>query len=100
MLSFLLVDAGDIVAELAALQRQALDRMAGQLRQCRRESDKLAEAAPSLEPMLLAGVAWRVGECLGSEDPAAQLADLDGELVEFVLAPYLGSARARRAARG
>ena len=50
--------------------------------------------------MLLAGVAWRVGECLHGEDPAAQLVGLDGELVEFVLAPYLGSARARRAARG
>jgi AcrR family transcriptional regulator len=94
-LRFLLIDAQTAGPALLAAQQRAAERLAEPLRDGRSENEGAATLAPGTEEMLVAGMAWRVGRALLDGD---RLADLQGELVEFALAPYLGAGRARRLA--
>lgn len=95
-LRFLLLDAQTAGPKLAAEQRLALKRLAGRLREGRSDYEKAVDLAPGTEEMIVAALAWRIGARLLDGGP---LKEIEPELVEFALAPYLGAGPARRLAR-
>ncbi|HYG97095.1 MAG TPA: TetR/AcrR family transcriptional regulator [Solirubrobacterales bacterium] len=82
-------------ASLAACERQyaALETLADLLRQGRRFYPRAAQMPAATERALVGGVASIVADRLLSEEPHS-LADLEPQLVEFLLVPYLGRAGA------
>jgi AcrR family transcriptional regulator len=87
-------------ASLAASERQyaALETFADLLRQGRRFYPRAAEMPPSIERALIGGVASIVSDRLLSEEPQA-LIDLEPQLAEFLLVPYLGRVEANKFAQ-
>jgi AcrR family transcriptional regulator len=84
-------------ASLAACERQyaALETLASLLREGRRFYPRAAEMPPATERALVGGVASIISARLLSEEPQA-LIDLEPQLAEFLLVPYLGRAEASR----
>jgi AcrR family transcriptional regulator len=87
-------------ASLAASERQyaALETFADLLRQGRRFYPRAAEMPPEIERALVGGVASIVSDRLLSEEPQA-LIDLEPQLAEFLLVPYLGRDEASKLAQ-
>ena len=87
-------------ASLAASERQyvALETLADLLREGRRFYPQVAEMPPTIERALVGGVVSVVSDRLLSEEPKA-LVDLEPQLAEFLLVPYLGRSEASRFAR-
>lgn len=85
---------------LAACERQyaALETLADLLREGRRFYPRAAEMPPAIERALIGGVASIVADRLLSEEPQA-LAELEPQLAEFLLVPYLGRAGASKFAQ-
>lgn len=86
-------------ASLAAHERQfaILERFAEQLRDGRRHYPQAAKMPPTTERALVGGIASIVSDRLLSEEPGA-LVELEPQLAEFLLAPYLGRTEAHRLA--
>lgn len=86
---------------LVASERQyaALDTLADLLREGRRFYPEAAEMPPAIERALVGGVASIIFGRLLSEEPRA-LIDLEPQLAEFLLVPYLGRAGASRFTQG
>ena len=84
-------------ASLVASERQysALETLANLLREGRRIYPGAAEMPPAIERALVGGVASIISDRLLSEEPQA-LIDLEPQLAEFLLVPYLGRAEASR----
>lgn len=84
-------------ASLVASERQyaALETLADLLREGRRFYPRAAEMPATTERALVGGVASIVADRLLSEEPKA-LIDLEPQLVEFLLLPYLGRAEASK----
>jgi AcrR family transcriptional regulator len=72
-------------------------RLAEMLEDGRRRTLPPPDLPPSVEWVLVAGVLTRVSELLLAEEPSA-LIDLQPEVVELVLTPYVGAGNARRLA--
>lgn len=87
-------------ASLAANERQyaALETFADLLREGRRLYPRAAEMPPETERALVGGIASIVSDRLLSEEPQT-LVDLEPQLAEFLLVPYLGRAEASRFAQ-
>jgi AcrR family transcriptional regulator len=87
-------------ASMAAAERQYafLGRFAGLLRNGRSRYPRAATLAPATERHLVGGAASIVCEHLLAEEPGV-LPDLEPQLVEALLTPYLGATAARREAR-
>jgi len=87
-------------SSLAASERQnaALETFVDLLRQGRRYYPRAADMPPETERALVGGVASIVSGRLLSEEPQA-LIELEPQLAEFLLAPYLGRAEANRFAQ-
>jgi len=87
-------------ASLVASERQyaALEALANLLREGRRLYPGAAEMPPATERALVGGVASIISDRLLSEEPRA-LIDLEPQLTEFLLVPYLGRAEASRFAQ-
>lgn len=87
-------------ASLVASERQyaALDGLADLLSEGRRFYPRAAEMPPATERALVGGIASIVSDRLLSEEPRA-LVDLEPQLAEFLLLPYLGRAEASRFVR-
>ena len=87
-------------ASLVACERQyaALEALADLLREGRRFYPRAAQMPPVTERALIGGVASIVSDRLLSEEPRA-LIDLEPQLAEFLLVPYLGRAEAGRFTR-
>ena len=87
-------------ASLVASERQyaALETLANLLREGRRFYPGAAEMPPATERALVGGVASIIADRLLSEEPQA-LIDLEPQLAEFLLVPYLGRAEASRFAQ-
>ncbi len=92
------VEAG--AASMAAHERQfaTMESFADLLREGRRHYPQTAEMPPEMERVLVGGIASIVSGRLLAEEPLA-LAELEPELTEFVLVPYVGASEARRVAR-
>lgn len=88
-------------ASLAARERQfaTLDGFSELLRDGRKHYAAAAQMPPTMERALVGGIASIVSDRLLSEEPAA-LAELEPQLAEFLLVPYLGRSEARRIAQG
>ncbi len=86
-------------ASLALIERQhaAFDRFAALLREGRRHYPETAALPEAIELALVGGIASIVSRCLLAEEPQA-IDALEPQLVELVLAPYLGAEEARRVA--
>lgn len=86
---------------LVACERQyaALDALAGLLSEGRRFYSAAAQMPSVTERALIGGVASIVSDRLLSEEPQA-LIELEPQLTEFLLVPYLGRAEASRFAQG
>lgn len=84
-------------ASLAACERQyaTLETLADLLREGRRFYPQAAEMPPAIERALVGGIASIVSARLLSEEPQA-LVDLEPQLAEFLLVPYLGRSEANR----
>ncbi|HEX5984704.1 MAG TPA: hypothetical protein VFY69_10900 [Solirubrobacterales bacterium] len=84
-------------SSLAASERQyaALESFADLLREGRRFYPQAAQMPPTTERALVGGVASIISDRLLSEEPQA-LVDLEPQLAEFLLVPYLGRAGASR----
>lgn len=91
------VEAGGPNLALGERQFAALNEFARMLRKGREHIPATTSLPASTERLLVGGVASVVSECLLMEEPGA-IASLEAELVELVLAPYLGEAEARRIA--
>jgi AcrR family transcriptional regulator len=87
-------------ASLAASERQyaALETFADLLRQGRRFYPQAAQMPPETERALVGGVASIVSDRLLSEEPQT-LIDLEPQLAEFLLVPYLGRDEANKFAQ-
>jgi AcrR family transcriptional regulator len=85
---------------LAASERQnaALETFVDLLRQGRRYYPRAADMPPETERALVGGVASIVSGRLLSEEPRA-LIDLEPQLAEFLLVPYLGRGEAKKFAQ-
>ncbi|HEX3734844.1 MAG TPA: TetR/AcrR family transcriptional regulator [Solirubrobacterales bacterium] len=83
----------------AAVERQfaAFDQLAHLLRDGRRHFPRAASLPALTERALVGGVVSIVAGHLLAESPQA-LSILEGQIVELVLAPYIGEAEARRVA--
>jgi AcrR family transcriptional regulator len=79
-----------------ACHRETLDRLAPRLRVGRRQGAPAAALAPELEPALIAGAISLIARRL--EDGEEPLGGVAPAITEFLLVPYLGLSRARRAA--
>lgn len=88
-------------ASLAARERQfaTLDGFAELLRDGRRRYPDAADMPPTMERALVGGIASIVSDRLLSEEPQA-LAELEPQLAEFILVPYLGRSEAKRVVEG
>lgn len=88
-----------ISAGPALLERRfaSTTRLAARLEHLRAHSPRATEIPASTEWVLVAGVYSRITAHLLAEE-AGLLADLESELVELLLAPYLGEQEARRLA--
>jgi AcrR family transcriptional regulator len=88
-------------ASLAATQRQlaALEEFATLLRDGRRFYPRAADLPAPTERALVGGIASIISGHLLAEEPQV-LVDLEPELIELVLIPYLGQAEAKRVALG
>jgi len=95
-LRFLLLDASSVAPTLLVAQREELALLSARLREGRAAGERAADLVPGAEEMITA-LAQRVGYCLLDRD---RLADLQGELVEFALTPYMGWEGAREVATG
>jgi AcrR family transcriptional regulator len=86
-------------ASLAAAERQftTLDQLAALLRDGRRHYPAAASLPPATERTVVGGIASIVIAHLLVEEPQA-ISDLETELVELILIPYLGQGEARLAA--
>lgn len=84
-------------ASFAAAERQftALEQFAALLRDGRRRYPQAASLPAPTERVLIGGIASIVSEHLLAEDPGA-LPVLEPQLVESLLAPYLGEGEAKR----
>lgn len=93
------VEAGG--AGLKASERwfSALDGFAELLENARLHAPRGTELPPSTERVIVGGVASIIADCLLAED-SRSLAELEPELVELILLPYLGAPEAKRIARG
>lgn len=82
---------------LAAAERQfaAIDRFAGLLQDGRRLYPRAVSLPQETERALIGGVASILCDHLLAEDPAA-ISALEPQLVELLLAPYLGLSEAQR----
>jgi AcrR family transcriptional regulator len=82
---------------LAASERQnaALETFADLLRQGRRYYPQAAEMPPETERALVGGIASIVSGRLLTEEPQT-LIDLEPQLAEFLLVPYLGRVEANK----
>lgn len=87
-------------ASLAAHERQfaVLESFAELLSSGRRHYPRAAAMPPTTERALVGGIASIVSDRLLSEEPQV-LAELEPQLVEFILVPYLGRDEARRLAQ-
>lgn len=87
-------------ASMAAYERQfaTMESFADLLRGGRRLYPETAEMPPEMERVLVGGIASIVSGRLLAEEPQA-LVELEPELTEFVLVPYVGASEARRVAR-
>lgn len=87
-------------ASLAVTERQyaTLETFADLLREGRRFYPQAAQMPPSTERALIGGVASIVSDRLLSEEPQA-LVDLEPQLAEFLLVPYLGRVKASKFAQ-
>jgi AcrR family transcriptional regulator len=87
-------------ASLAVSERQyaTLETFADLLREGRRFYPQAAEMPPMIENALVGGIASIVANRLLSEEPQA-LADLEPQLAEFLLVPYVGRSEASRLAQ-
>ncbi|HEX7280140.1 MAG TPA: TetR/AcrR family transcriptional regulator [Solirubrobacterales bacterium] len=87
-------------ASLVASERQyaALEDLASLLRVGRRFYPEAAEMPPATERALVGGVASIITDRLLSEEPQA-LIELEPQLAEFLLVPYLGRTEASRFAQ-
>jgi AcrR family transcriptional regulator len=85
---------------LAASERQnaALETFADLLRQGRRYYPRAAAMPPETERALVGGIASIVSGRLLTEEPQS-LIDLEPQLAEFLLVPYLGRAEANKFAQ-
>lgn len=90
------LDAQTAGPALRAEQRRGVERLAEALAQGRAEHGQAADLPGRAEETIVAGIAWRIGCALLDGEP---LAELEPELLECALAPYLGAAEARRFAR-
>lgn len=88
-------------ASLAASERQfaTLDGLAEMLSEGRRFFPRAAAMPPATERALVGGIASIVSDRLLSEEPRT-LVDLEPQLAEFILLPYVGRSEASRIARG
>jgi TetR/AcrR family transcriptional regulator len=88
-------------ASLAATERQlaALENFATLLRAGRELYPQAAELPAPTERALVGGIASIISGHLLAEEPQV-LVDLEPELIELVLIPYLGQAEAKRVALG
>ncbi len=86
------VHAGPAAAR--AEQADSIDRLAGALREGRRFYPGAAGLNRFAEPVIVAGIASLIGNRL-LDGEAERLPDLEDELVELALAPYLGAEPAR-----
>jgi AcrR family transcriptional regulator len=88
-----------ISAGPALLERRfaSTTRLAARLQRLRDHSPRAAELPASTEWVLVAGVYSRITAHLLAEE-AGLLADLEPQLVELLLSPYLGEQEARRLA--
>lgn len=88
-------------ASLAASERQfaALENFATLLRGGRQLYPRAAELPAPTERALVGGIASIVSGHLLAEEPQV-LVDLEPELIELVLIPYLGQSEAKRIAHG
>ena len=88
-------------ASLAATERQlaALENFATLLRDGRRLYPRAAELPAPTERALVGGIASIISGHLLAEEPQV-LVDLEPELIELVLIPYLGQSEAKRVALG
>jgi AcrR family transcriptional regulator len=86
-------------AGAAALERRndAMHRFAVLLSGGREDAPRQAELPDSLEDILVGGVVWMINKRLVSD--AGDIEGLLPEILEFVIAPYRGSATAQRVAR-
>lgn len=82
---------------MAARVRAANEHLVGLLRAGREHSPAAAEMPPQLERALIGGVGAIVAGRLANGE-AARLPELEPELVEMMLFPYVGAAEARRLA--
>ena len=87
-------------ASLVASERHyaALEALADLLREGRRFYPGAEEMPPAIERALVGGIASIISDRLLSEEPRA-LIDLEPQLAEFLLLPYLGRAEASRFTR-
>ncbi|MBK5218886.1 MAG: TetR/AcrR family transcriptional regulator [Thermoleophilia bacterium] len=88
-------------ASFAAAERHyaALDRFARLLRDGRDHYPQASGLPPSAELAVVGGIASIISRHLLAEEPKA-LAEMEPELVELVLLPYVGLRQASRIARG
>ena len=88
-------------ANLAATERQfaAVESFAAMLRDGRRLYPRAAELPAPTERALVGGIASIISGHLLAEEPQA-LSELEPELAELVLMPYLGQTEAKRVALG
>jgi AcrR family transcriptional regulator len=88
-------------ASLAATERQlaALENFATLLRDGRRFYPRAAELPAPTERALVGGIASIISGHLLAEEPQV-LVELEPELIELVLIPYLGQSEAKRVALG
>jgi AcrR family transcriptional regulator len=111
-LRFLLVDAQSAGSKLVSEQRFALERLAGRLREGRTDYARAVDLSTGTEEMVVAGIVWRIasteqavvagavgliGDRLLAERPD-RLRACEPQLIELVLAPYLGRGEARQIA--
>lgn len=95
------VFAVEAAANLAATERQfaAVESFAAMLRDGRRLYPHAAELPAPTERALVGGIASIISGHLLAEEPQA-LAELEPQLAELVLMPYLGQSEAKRIACG
>jgi AcrR family transcriptional regulator len=93
------VFAVEAAANLAATERQfaAVESFAAMLRGGRRLYPRAAELPAPTERTLIGGIASIISGHLLAEEPQV-LSDLEPELTELVLMPYLGQTEAKRVA--
>jgi AcrR family transcriptional regulator len=86
--------AGPLIAERHA---SALNRVVPMLREGRVHCPAAADLPELTEPMLIGGAAFLIQSTLLAEE-GLRVAQLEAELVEILLTPYVGGAEARRIA--